>query len=84
MPQLCVSSPQWNLTFARTEGQSSARSAKAELKDDEDEITLRQFLLIFREPRLLPVYGVIVINMFMVGILFGFLPVSLQYRLHAA
>jgi hypothetical protein len=71
-PQLWEFPPQWNLTFARTEGQSSARSAKAELKDDEDQITLQQFLLIFRERRLLPVYGVIVIKMFMVGILFGF------------
>jgi MFS family permease len=53
------------------------RQGKVELKDDQDEITLRQFFLIFKEPRLLPVYGVIVINMFMVGILFGFLPVYL-------
>src|SRR4029077_16027770 len=39
--------------------------------------TLRQFFLIFKESRLLPVYAVIVINMFLVGILFGFLPVYL-------
>jgi hypothetical protein len=36
-----------------------------------------EFLLIFRERRLLPVYRVIVINMFLVGVLFGFLPVYL-------
>ncbi|MBA3830735.1 MAG: MFS transporter [Chthoniobacterales bacterium] len=48
------------------------------LKDDDDDMTLRQFFLIFKEPRLLPVYAVIVINMFMVGILFGFLPVYLH------
>jgi len=49
-----------------------------DLKNDEDdEITLKQFFLILKEPRLLPVYAVIVINMFMVGILFGFLPVYL-------
>lgn len=51
---------------------------KASLEDDEDEMTLRQFFLIFKEPRLLPIYGIIVINMFMVGILFGFLPVYLH------
>jgi MFS family permease len=51
--------------------------ARAEKPEDEDEITLRQFFLIFKEPRLLPIYAVIVINMFMVGILFGFLPVYL-------
>ena len=54
----------------RTEGE--------ELEDDDDDITLKQFFLIFREPRLLPVYAVIVINMFLVGILFGFLPVYLH------
>lgn len=51
---------------------------KAELDDDDDDISLREFFLIFKEPRLLPVYAVIVINMFMVGILFGFLPVYLH------
>jgi MFS family permease len=45
---------------------------------DEEEITLAQFFSIFKEPRLLPVYGVIFINMFLVGILFGFLPVYLH------
>ncbi len=47
------------------------------LEDEDDDITLKQFFLIFKEPRLLPIYAVIVINMFMVGILFGFLPVYL-------
>jgi len=50
---------------------------KSESLEDDDEITLRQFFLIFKEPRLLPVYAAIVINMFLVGILFGFLPVYL-------
>lgn len=49
----------------------------AELEDDDDDISLKDFFKIFREPRLLPIYAVIVINMFMVGILFGFLPVYL-------
>lgn len=48
-----------------------------ELEDDDDDISLKDFFQIFREPRLLPIYAVIVINMFMVGILFGFLPVYL-------
>lgn len=49
-----------------------------ELEDDDDDLSLRQFFLIFKEPRLLPTYAVIVVNMFMVGILFGFLPVYLH------
>jgi MFS transporter, ACDE family, multidrug resistance protein len=53
------------------------REKGEDLKDDDDEITLKQFFLIFTEPHLLPIYAVIVINMFMVGILFGFLPVYL-------
>ncbi|TCT10237.1 MFS transporter [Paralcaligenes ureilyticus] len=47
------------------------------LEDDDDDMSLKEFFLIFKEPHLLPVYAVIVINMFMVGILFGFLPVYL-------
>jgi len=46
--------------------------------DDDDEPSLRQSLLMFRDPRLMPIYAVIVINMFLVGILFGFLPVYLH------
>lgn len=49
------------------------------LDDDDDDFSLRSFLAVFREPRLLPWYGVTVVNMFFVGILFGFLPV----RVHA-
>ncbi len=55
-----------------------ADSEKGEKLDDaDDDLSLKDFFLIFKEPRLLPVYAVIVINMFMVGILFGFLPVYL-------
>ena len=50
---------------------------RGELEDDE-EPSLRESLLIFRDPRLMPIYAVIVINMFLVGILFGFLPVYLH------
>jgi MFS family permease len=53
------------------------RAEHVALADDDDEISLSQFFLIFKEPRLLPIYAVIVINMFLVGILFGFLPVYL-------
>lgn len=53
------------------------RTENADLEDD-DELSLKDFCLIFKEPRLLPIYGAIVINMFLVGILFGFLPVYLH------
>ena len=57
----------------------SDRAAKgAKIEDDDDELSFREFILIFKEPRLLPIYAVIVINMFLVGILFGFLPVYLH------
>jgi MFS family permease len=55
----------------------SDREKGEDFKDDDDDLTLEQFFLIFREPRLLPVYAAIVINMFMVSILFGFIPVYL-------
>jgi len=45
--------------------------------DDDDDLSPRQLLSVFAAPRLLPIYAVIVINMFLVGILFGFLPVYL-------
>lgn len=48
------------------------------LDDDDDDLSFRQFFLIFKEPRLLPTYAIIVVNMFMVGILFGFLPVYMH------
>ncbi len=49
-----------------------------EVLADDDDLGFAQFITIFRDRRLLPVYAVIVINMFMVGILFGFLPVYLH------
>lgn len=51
--------------------------ARGEL-DDDDEPSLTETLKIFMDPRLTPIYGVIVINMFLVGVLFGFLPVYLR------
>ena len=56
----------------------SPSSDKANL-DDDDDFSLKSFFAIFRDKELLPWYAVIVINMFFVGILFGFLPV----RIHA-
>lgn len=51
----------------------------ADLDDDDDDLSLGSMIAVFRKPALWPWYGVIVINMFFVGILFGFLPV----RIHA-
>src|SRR5574341_1872039 len=42
---------------------------------DDDDFSLKGFLVVFREPSLWPWYLVTVVNMFFVGILFGFLPV---------
>ncbi len=49
--------------------------ASAEFKDDDDEFSLAQFVSVFKNRTLLPWYLIIVVNMFLVGILFGFLPV---------
>jgi DHA1 family multidrug resistance protein-like MFS transporter len=49
-------------------------SAKSELADDDD-FSPRQIIVALRQPRLAGWYGVIVVNMFMGGILFGFLPI---------
>lgn len=43
--------------------------------DDDDDFSLRKILGVFRQRDLLPWYLIIVVNMFFVGILFGFLPV---------
>lgn len=48
------------------------------LDDDDDAFNLREFLAPFSDPRLLPWYAVIVVNMFFVGIQFGFVPVYLN------
>lgn len=52
--------------------------ASAEFKDDDDDLSLRQMTSAFRNRELWPWYVVIVINMFLVGILFGFLPVYIN------
>jgi MFS family permease len=48
------------------------------LVDDDEELSFRDALRVFTDGRLLPIYAVIVVNMFLVGILFGFLPVYLH------
>ena len=48
---------------------------RAALDDDDDDLSLWSFLLVFKDPRLFRWYAVIVVNMFFVSILFGFLPV---------
>jgi MFS transporter, ACDE family, multidrug resistance protein len=46
--------------------------------DDDDDLSLKAFLDVFRQSRLWPWYFTIVVNMFFVGILFGFLPVRIH------
>lgn len=43
--------------------------------DDDDDFSLQSFVSVFRDPKLIRWYAIIVINMFFVSILFGFLPV---------
>lgn len=50
--------------------------ASATFKDDDDgDFSMAQFASVFKNRTLLPWYLIIVVNMFLVGILFGFLPV---------
>jgi MFS family permease len=49
-----------------------------EVFDDDDDFSLRGFVAVFKEPILWPWYVVTVVNMFFVGILFGFLPVRVH------
>lgn len=53
-----------------------AERAEADL-DDDDDLGPRALLAAFADRRLRAIYAVIVVNMFLVGILFGFLPVYL-------
>lgn len=54
------------------------KNGKEAFDDDDDKFSLKGFVSVFRDPILLPWYLVIVINMFFVGILFGFLPVYIS------
>ncbi|MEO8550434.1 MAG: MFS transporter [Kofleriaceae bacterium] len=46
--------------------------------EEEDEPSFKQLFALFTDPALLPIYAAIVINMFVVGVLFGFFPVYLH------
>lgn len=46
--------------------------------DDDDDLSWSGFISVFREPTLRPWYAATVVNMFFVGILFGFLPVRIH------
>jgi MFS family permease len=55
---------------------------KIALDDDDDDFSLKSFISVFQDPKLIRWYAIIVVNMFFVSILFGFLPVrvyALQY-----
>lgn len=54
---------------------------KADLDDDDDDFSLQSFISVFKDPKLIRWYAIIVVNMFFVSILFGFLPVRV-YELH--
>lgn len=51
---------------------------EAHLEDDDDEFSLAALTAVVRQPSLLRWYGIIVLNMFFVGILFGFVPVRVH------
>ncbi len=46
--------------------------------DDDDDFSVQSFVAVFRRPLLLPWYLVTVVNMFFVGIMFGFFPVRIH------
>lgn len=46
--------------------------------DDDDDFSLKSIMQVFRNKTLLPWFLIIMINMFFVGILFGFLPVRIH------
>lgn len=46
--------------------------------DDDDDLEWSSFLVVFMSPTLRPWYAVTVVNMFFVGILFGFLPLRIH------
>ncbi len=60
---------------------SDKSGKKVSLDDDDGDFSLKSFIEVFKNPKLIRWYAVIVINMFFVSILFGFLPVRV-YALH--
>lgn len=53
------------------------RDSAAKAREGE-ELEFAEFFRIFRDPRLMPAYAMIFVNMLLVGVLFGFLPVYLH------
>jgi len=53
-------------------------SQPVDIEDNDEKFSLHDFLAPFSDPRMMPWYVVIVVNMFLVGILFGFVPVYLN------
>jgi MFS family permease len=56
---------------------SDQRQSKSALDEDDDDFSLAAFTSVFKDARLLRWYAIIVVNMFFVSILFGFLPVRI-------
>ncbi len=44
---------------------------------DDDDFSIKSFVAVFKDPKLIRWYAIIVVNMFFVSILFGFLPVRI-------
>jgi len=66
------------LGFALSLTLPKAAEDQASLDDDDDQFSMASFLAVFRRSDLWPWYLVTVVNMFLVGILFGFLPVRVH------
>src|SRR6266545_4058490 len=66
------------LGFALSLTLPKAAEDQASLDDDDDHFSMASFLAVFRRSDLWPWYLVTVVNMFLVGILFGFLPVRVH------
>ena len=54
------------------------KQKSAEAFDDDDDFSIRSLFSVFKNKTLMPWFLIIVINMFFVGILFGFLPVRIH------
>ena len=67
------------LAFALTLLLPEPRTRNAHAFDDDDDFALTSLAAVMRQPSLWPWFATTVVNMFFVGILFGFLPV----RVHA-
>lgn len=57
---------------------SDKQKGSTAFDDDDDDFSLKSLLVVFKNETLMPWFLIIVINMFFVGILFGFLPVRIH------